>query len=204
MPNWKIHIEVAKRINKFLAFKDEEYDAFLFGNVLPDINNSFVVTPVSKRIPHAQTHFKNQEKSTYEAFAEKYERKLKAKDPLYWGYFLHLFTDYNWNKNYYESVAKTKLKDKDPIELKKIKHHDFKIYNEKYQSNKLNINDLDKFVNKANEIEEISITKEDVEQVQSFLNQKIISSDNYFFYDEKRLDQLFSDTITKFNDHFLF
>ena len=47
MPNWKTHLEVDKRLNNKLKLKDNEYIEFLFGNILPDINNAFIVSDIS-------------------------------------------------------------------------------------------------------------------------------------------------------------
>ena len=62
MPNWKTHLEVAKRLNSKLKLKDNEYIEHLFGNILPDINNAFIVTDISNKISHNITHFN---KDTY-------------------------------------------------------------------------------------------------------------------------------------------
>ena len=50
MPNWKVHLEIAKRINKKLKYTDANLEKFNLGNVLPDINNSFLSTFLKKFI----------------------------------------------------------------------------------------------------------------------------------------------------------
>ena len=43
MPNWKIHLEIAKRLNKKFNYTQNKLEEFYLGNILPDINNCFIV-----------------------------------------------------------------------------------------------------------------------------------------------------------------
>ena len=56
MPNWKTHLEISRRLNEKYKFNDKDYELFLIGSILPDINNSYVVTDISKKIGHSVTH----------------------------------------------------------------------------------------------------------------------------------------------------
>lgn len=49
MPTWGMHLLVAKKLNKKLKIKD--YNLFLIGNIITDINNGYLVQNVSKVIP---------------------------------------------------------------------------------------------------------------------------------------------------------
>ena len=123
MPYWKTHIEIGKRINKYLKYEKDDLDCFLFACVAPDINNSELLANIASFIPHDITHFKNKKQETFMKFYEKYQKEIKAKDPIFMGYFLHLFVDNN-------RFAKNKLninnKDKLLSELKKIKEIEIK------------------------------------------------------------------------------
>ena len=38
VPNWRVHLEIAKKANEQLQFNNEDYNLFLLGNIAPDIN----------------------------------------------------------------------------------------------------------------------------------------------------------------------
>ena len=46
MPNWKIHFEIGKRVNEELKFDGEDLNLFLLGNILPDLNNKYIVVEI--------------------------------------------------------------------------------------------------------------------------------------------------------------
>ena len=83
MPYWKTHIEIGKRVNKYLQFQGEDLEIFLFAAIIPDINNSELLTNISTFIPHEITHFKSKEKETFQNFASKYAVELTQIDPFY-------------------------------------------------------------------------------------------------------------------------
>ncbi len=199
MPNWKTHLELGTRVNKYLQFSNEDQELFLLGNIIPDINNNHLVTNVATFIPHDVTHFKNQVEPTYKHFYKKYVQELKHNDPLYWGYLLHLYTDYVWNQDYYGRVKKTDVKKKSAIKLKEIKHHDFNSYNSNFKYNTLTITHIDTTLAKLKNIAEIKITKNDLQMVQEFLKETNLVHNNYLFYQEKDLDKLMTKTIKGFS-----
>ena len=41
MPTWGMHLLIAKKINK--KFKITDYNLFLIGNIITDINNGYLV-----------------------------------------------------------------------------------------------------------------------------------------------------------------
>ena len=55
MPSWGIHLEIANRVYKKLENIDK--NLFMFGNVMPDINNGYVIKDVNKIISHKKTHY---------------------------------------------------------------------------------------------------------------------------------------------------
>ena len=98
MPNWKTHLEVAKRLNNKLKLKDNEYIEFLFGNILPDINNAFIVSDISNKISHNITHFNKDTYKGYSDFYDEYKDYMNNKVVL--GYYTHLYTDYIFNNDF--------------------------------------------------------------------------------------------------------
>lgn len=105
MPSWAIHLKIAKELGKDMSEKD--YQRFLLGNLLPDINVGYLIQPISKQIPYSITHYgkmetfdgKTREFPDYEAFMRHYESDRN--DPIVLGYLAHLATDFYWNYQTY-------------------------------------------------------------------------------------------------------
>ena len=195
MPNWKTHLEVGKRFNKKFNFKDEDYNLFLLGNILPDINNCYIVKDISTKISHSKTHFNNPDKPGYLMFYDKYQKYIE-KSPLFLGCYIHLFTDYTWNNNFYTRIKGTKFEDIDRDELRKIKQSDFRKYNNNFINNTIELKDIDRVVDEINLIDEISLTKEDITKVLEYLkNQQKDETLDYKFYISKELDDLLNKTM---------
>lgn len=196
MPNWKTHIEVAKRLNKKLKFKNEKLEEFMIGNLLADINNGFVVKGISTIYNHKHTHYEDNGGITYINFYNQYKDRLN--EPIVLGYYVHLYTDYLWNNDFYTRLGKNiKFCEYTSEELKKIKHDDFKLYNNKYIDNIINIENVNNIVNKSRSISNISINYSDVIKVIEFLKVQNTFNSDYSFYNEKELDELLEDTVNK-------
>lgn len=197
MPNWKTHIAIAKKVNKYLKFSDEKYELFIFANILPDINNSKIIEG-SKYIPHDFTHLKTEEENGYIRFYRKYQKMLYHKEPLYWGYFLHLYTDYIWNNNFYSGIKRDVKTKKDTFKLKDIKHNDFNLYNNKFINNTLTITNQEQLLKEISNIKEVSIKDIDIISAINFLNTQEEYKGKYKYYDAKKLDNLYNYTIRSF------
>ena len=91
MPTWGVHLAIANKIlDKKLNINKNE---FLFGNILPDLQDGFLVEDVSNIVNHHENHFNySNGKATYENFYDKYFDKLN--NSLIFGYFTHLISDY--------------------------------------------------------------------------------------------------------------
>lgn len=187
MPNWRVHLEIAKKVNEQIQFNDEDYNLFLLGNIAPDVNNGFIVDKISHIYDHTHTHLYNsKDNSTYTNFYQKYQDILKT-NPIALGYLIHLYTDYLLNKDYKEKCEQNHL-DKD--EYIKLKHMDLKKYDSKYINNTITLNNYDKAIKKLQQIEEIKVNKRDLKKVIKFLNDKQPSKDmNLEFYTVEELDK---------------
>ena len=131
MPSHNIHLAIANKINKHLNMDN---DAFMLGNVLPDI--------ISK--DHVKTHFCPNKPGIKgitkpDTFYNKYKEKLN--NPTMLGYLVHLLTDKFYNeyifKNYF--IYDEKGEDKglifngkemylEPKKIKEIKHNELNTY----------------------------------------------------------------------------
>ena len=187
MPNWRVHLEIAKKANEQLQFNNEDYNLFLLGNIAPDINNGYIVEGISHIYDHGHTHLYNPENhSTYTNFYKKYQDILKV-NPIALGYLIHLYADYLLNKDY---KAKCEQNHFDKNEYTKFKHRDLRKYDSKYINNTITLNDYTEAVKELHQIEEIELEEQDLEKVIKFLDNKQTATDtNLEFYTVEELDK---------------
>lgn len=187
MPNWRVHLEIAKKINEQTQFNNEDYNLFLLGNIAPDINNGFIVEGISHIYEHDHTHLYNTENhATYMNFYQKYQDILKT-NPVAFGYLVHLYTDYLLNKDYRIKCEQNHL---DKEEYVKFKHKDLKTYDNKYINNTITLNDYTEAIKELHQIEEIELDEQDLEKVIKFLDNKQPYTDtNLEFYTVEELDK---------------
>lgn len=195
MPNWKIHLEVGKRIGKKIKYNQEEMKLFLLGNILPDINNGYIVKDISTRLEHDFTHYRVEKNSTYMNFYNLHKKDID--NPISCGYFVHLFTDYFFNKDFYLRTRETELKDLTHDELRILKQSDFQSYNDKFVTNKLEVNDLKTAEKETKIIENVSVNSRDIEEVIKFISRCEKSNIELKFYNMEELDLLMEKTIEK-------
>ncbi len=191
MPTWGMHLLTAKKLNKKL--KIDDYNLFLIGNIITDINNGYLVENVLKVIPHKDTHYyseKKDEKTGKIMFydVEKFiqDNKENLQNPLILGYIVHLLTDVYWNDLTYTKhgirdengkVIGLKLNNGQDLlgdgELRrKTKVNDFKIYTNYLYMNKLiDIPQYDeKVYDIAKSIKCISLEKEDIQKAIHYID----------------------------------
>ncbi len=196
MPNWKVHLEVAKNLNKNLEYSGEELEEFNLGNILPDINNCYIVTDISKKLDHKYTHFQDEiEIPSYINYKNIYGEKIYKK-PLMLGFYTHLFTDYTWNNFFYTNYDNNeKLQGLSHVEKRKIKQEDFKTYNDLFIENKPQFIHLHELVEKTKEIDRVSITEDDIKKVEKFLKDQKKSNNKFQILSKEILDKMMNETI---------
>lgn len=199
MPNWKTHLELAKKVNEYLKYDEESFNVFLLGSILPDINNSYVVTNIKEKLTHAVTHFKDESNKTYVNFSNIYSKEINSKNPLFLGYFFHLYLDYSFN-NYFYTKKRNDLNIEEHSKVREIKQHDFKIFNNKFINNYIKINDIDKLVDEIKNIKEVSIIRKDIIEVINFLNNQEKFVGEYKVFNEDELNDLFESVIKNILD----
>lgn len=104
MPSWGIHLATTKKILEKINIENK--NDFIFGNILPDILNGYLIKDVSNIVSHRDTHYdiyKQERFSSYKKFYELYKQDLDNKVVL--GYLVHLMTDNLWNKEFYNKKA---------------------------------------------------------------------------------------------------
>ena len=195
MPNWKTHIEIGIRINEFLKYNKRDLNLFLFGSILPDINNGYLITDVSNKIEHDITHMGKFINSSYSDFYNKYKNEIENRNPIFLGYLFHLYTDNTWNKNFYTRVKNENIKVENFDELRIIKQSDFKVYNNNFIKNTIEIDNIDYLLREIKNIEEVSIEKEDILKSLNFLKEQKIYNEKFKFYSLEELDDIIKETI---------
>lgn len=196
MPNWKIHLEIGKRVNKKLRYRDAELELFLFGNILPDINNQYQVRDISQHYSHNFTHYSDEEIPGYLSFYQRYKNNFD--NPIVYGYFVHLFTDYIWNNDFYSRYDdRDDLNGLDKDSLRILKQRDFKCYNNLFIDNKLSINNVDLVVDESTIIDRVSINKADINKISYFIDNYKNDLKNLEFYKKEQLDELMKKTVNK-------
>lgn len=176
MPTWGVHLAVANKIlNKELNINKNQ---FLFGNILPDLQDGFLVEDISNIVNHHKNHFDFfYGKTTYENFYSDYFDKFN--NSLIFGYFTHLVTDYYFNKKFKNRCIFDDKKNfigykeknnnlviKPECQATKDKQLDFKMFeNYIYDKYKIDIPYFEENLAKcSNEIEIINIIDDDVKK----------------------------------------
>ena len=167
---------------------------------MPDINNCYIVTDISKKLDHKYTHYQDEITTpSYINFENRYKNKI-YEDPLILGVYIHLYTDYTWNNYFYTNYDNhEKLQGLSHAEKRKIKQDDFKAYNDLFIENKPQFIYTQELVQKAKEIDRVSINEEDIKKVEKFLKEQQKSNNKYKILTEKILNELLNETIVYFN-----
>lgn len=191
MPAWGMHLLVAKKVSEKINIKD--YNSFLVGNIIVDINNGHLIPNVSKIISHKDTHYYTQEKYAKTGKVMYYnikkfieDNKENLKEEIVKGYITHLLTDLYWNNLVYEKhgiynknseLIGLQLKNGEKVvvdgeERRKIKTNDFKIFtNYIYLNNLIDIPEYkEELYDKAKQISVIEVTKQDIKEAIKYLN----------------------------------
>lgn len=201
MPNWKIHLEIAKRLNQKFNYTQKKLEEFYLGNILPDINNCFIVKDISTKLEHKYTHYQDEiEIPSYKNFEKIYKNKIYG-EPIIFGYYIHLYTDYTWNNYFYTNFNDNeKLRGLTHEEKRTLKQDDFKVYNNLFIDNKPKFLNKENLVEKSKKIDRISINKEDIEKVEKFLDEQIKTENTFKILTKEILDKMMCDTISHFQE----
>ena len=201
MPNWKIHLEIAKRLNQKFNYTQKKLEEFYLGNILPDINNCFIVKDISTKLEHKYTHYQDEIAiPSYKNFEKIYKNKIYG-EPIIFGYYIHLYTDYTWNNYFYTNFNDNeKLRGLTHEEKRTLKQDDFKVYNNLFIDNKPKFLNKENLVEKSKKIDRISINKEDIEKVEKFLDEQIKTENTFKILTKEILDKMMCETISHFQE----
>lgn len=207
MPRWGIHLEIANRIKDKINIGSNEY---LFGNILPDVQDGYLVKDISNILNHLDNHYNDLINNTYEAFYEIHKEIIN--EDIVIGYLVHLLTDFYFNKSF---DKKYKWLDNSNIELKlltdekvimnrdlagiKYKQHDFKVFEkELIKQKEIETPVFEKDLTyKSNLITVININENDVKKVIKYFDDEFynVNIDNeYLIYEKEELEKLMKET----------
>lgn len=109
MPSWNIHTAHVERLLKegpLDAWGIQDANAFLFGNLVPDIYVGYMVPDASRRIEYKDTHFADPEFIPAPDAARFYELYAReTTDDLVVGAWTHLLCDHYYNLRTSEYIA---------------------------------------------------------------------------------------------------
>ena len=83
MPSWGIHLATAKKVLEKINIEDE--NDFIFGNILPDIENGYLFRDVSHIVSHPITHYSlypREKFSSHKRFCNIYNNNMNNKVTL--------------------------------------------------------------------------------------------------------------------------
>lgn len=202
MADWNTHIYCANIVNRKLQFEGKELDLFLYGNVLPDVNAGYVITPVTK-IKQAVTHFEEGfDGQSYfwvpVRFYEKYSDEIIRKNPLVLGYLFHLWLDVSIMTDFVSRVPVSSFID-NGFEVKKWKWNDMGIFISNHTQN-IGRENISLVAEASKCIDEISVCEEDLIRVTEFFDHFVSNtiSDDYLIYDEASLKNFYDKTCEEF------
>lgn len=207
MPRWGIHLEIANRIKDKINIGSNEY---LFGNILPDVQDGYLVKDISNILNHLDNHYNDLINNTYDAFYEIHKEIIN--EDIVIGYLVHLLTDFYFNKSF---DKKYKWLDNSNIELElltgekvimdrdlagiKYKQHDFKVFEkELIKQKEIETPVFEKDLTyKSNLITVININENDVKKVIKYFDDEFynVNIDNeYLIYEKEELEKLMKET----------
>lgn len=200
MADWNTHLYCATKVNEALAFSGKDLDLFLYGNLFPDINMGWIITPETK-LEQVVTHFDTVGQGYFwepKRFYEKYMTEIKGKSPLHLGYMFHLWLDVSIMTDFVSRVSMSQMvSNKD--ETKKLKWKDMRIFINDY---KFTLSDeyMDDILDASKSIEEVSVTKSDLIKVHDFINDysSEYTDEEYSVYTSELLADFYDKTCRDF------
>lgn len=218
MPSWITHLVTANKLLNRIEIKDK--NSFLFGNVMPDILNNYIVKDTNVHRQYKSTHFTDEimingikyEFPNPDKFLEEYKEKMN--NPVIYGFYVHLLTDYFWNKISYTNHFKEHnglveiqfvdgtIQDFEFDDAIRIKQKDFAMFTDFLKNNNIieRINYSDDLVHLSNEITELPLTKADIEktltEVDKFLyGEEILVESNYKLFTQDKLNDYLEESV---------
>ena len=207
MADWNTHLFCANKVNEVLAFSGRDLDLFLYGNIMPDINMGWIITPEVK-LEQRDTHFDTVGQGYFweaQRFLDKYRDEIKSKSPLHLGYMFHLWLDVSIMTDFVSRVSMAKLVS-NIVETKKLKWKDMRIFIKDYKFT-LSLDNINEVLLQSSMIDEVKITKGDLIKVHDYINNYVpeYCDEEYSVYSAETLtrvyDKICNDFISWCNEY---
>lgn len=216
MPCWGTHLYIANELNKKVKLDINE---FLLGNLLPDMYSGWIIKNASKIEIYETSHIGKKTLLNGKKYTlpdvEKFEEENKdlfKNNILLLGYFVHILTDYFFNKysfqNHYVKDENSKtigcyLKNGEFLSgdaeyVKKYKHLDFLLFSNKKlkEIDDLKIEYKSDFIEKCKSINVMEIYEEDLIKTVKYANEILVekseknrNENEYKIFTEKELEE---------------
>lgn len=200
MSDWNTHLYCATKVNEELKFTGKNLDLFLYGNLFPDINMGWIITPKVK-LRQRDTHFDEMGQGYFWAplrFYDKYKDQIKAGNPLFLGYLFHIWLDVKFMTDFVSRMPMSEMINKREI-ARERKWKDARLYIKDKHFN-LSTDHLDDIANAAKEIENVSVTIEDLKLVADYVENHVDDAieDTYVVYSESVFDKFYEEVCGDF------
>ena len=218
MPAWITHLATAEKLMEDIHIQDK--NSFLFGNIMPDILNNYIVKQTHLHINYEVSHFAILQMINHRNFAlpgtEKFlwEYHKNIDNPVILGFYTHLLTDYFWNTITYENFffghnncitvkfSDGMQKDYTYDDAIHMKHRDFGKFSG-YLKNMYSLQPIEyaeKLCILSNEVKGTPLTREDIQKTievlkESLQNSTVKEDTSYFLFSEDSLMPYFEQSI---------
>ena len=206
MPRWGEHFIVANKILERVNF-DLDKNLFLFGNIVPDIQNGHLVKGISNVQYYEVTHYRlDNEKTIYENFYEANYENIS--NPVALGVYAHLILDHLWNEKFHkrrrlgengevigyfnknnefiETDRKGAMKDKQ-IDFEKFEGYIFRNY--EFDMPKYD----EKILDNCNILKSVDLNDDDIHKTIEYINnlkqESIVKDENLEIFSIEELDE---------------
>lgn len=200
MSDWNTHLYCATKVNEELGFKGKDLDLFLYGNIFPDINMGWIITPKVK-LRQRDTHFDEMGQGYFWAplrFCDKYKDEIKKGNPLVLGYLFHIWLDVKFMTDFVSRMPMSEMINKREI-ARECKWKDARIYI-KDKHFKLSTEHLEDIVEEAKKIDNVSVTLEDLRLAAEYVETHVDDTTGYTYavYSEDVFDKFYDDVCSDF------
>ncbi|MCQ2534808.1 MAG: hypothetical protein MJ172_09605 [Clostridia bacterium] len=202
MADWNTHLYCAQKVNETLKFEGLEKDMFLFGNLMPDVNAGWLISPKTK-IDQPITHFEAIGQGYFwcpHTFYSKYQAEIHKKNPLMLGYLFHLWLDVKIMTDFVSRVPMSKMLS-NGYEVRSYKWKDMSVFiDDKKQCLDASPENLKKIAEATKLISEIDVVEEDLVKVEDFLKKLLNepSEYQYMIYTEQDFVDFYEKTCDDF------
>lgn len=202
MADWNTHIYCALKVNEKLQFEGAKLEKFLYGNILPDVNMGWLLEP-EVLLEQKVTHFDGMGQEYFfgpKKFFDKYEEKIREKNPIYLGYLFHLWLDVSIMTNYVSKVPMSEIV-MHGSEVREWKWNDMAVFIKKF-SYDLSSDYISEILEECKGIEEVKVTSKELMMIPGLLKQTRLenTSKQYLHFDEKMMKEFYSVICKDFTD----